>query len=267
MNRGERPLPAELHARLYDLRSISWPGEIDYYLHVAALEGSATRVLEVACGTGRVAIELARGGFAVTGVDVSEEMLAFARAKANDAANPRYVLGDMRTFELDDRFDLALIPAHSFQFMTSADDQDAALRRIHEHLVPGGRLVVHVNHDSLADLAQMDGTERTGDPITELATRSRFRPSYAWTYSHAYQNATLRMAWNELGDENAVVQRWEIDPLVLHVMTAVEMEHALHRAGFESTTVIGSFDGSPFSADSPDMIWSARSGPQVTGQR
>jgi len=202
-----------------------------------------------------------------TGVDVSKEMLAVARAKVGDAANPRFVLGDMRTFELGDSFDLALIPAHSFQFMTNADDQVAALRPSPEHLVSGGRLVVHVNHDSLADLAQMDGTERMDDPITELATGRRYRPSYAWTYDHAYQNATVHMAWYELSDEEAVVQRWDLDPMVLHVITAVEMEHTLHRAGFESTTVIGAFDGSPFSTDSPDMIWSARSAPYATETR
>ena len=261
MNPGGLLSAAELYAGLYDLRPITWPGEIDYYRQLAAQRGPTARVLEVACGTGRVAIELAREGFNLTGVDLSGEMLAVARAKVGVAANPRFVLGDMRTFELGDRFDLALVPAHSFQFMTNADDQVAALRRIAEHLVPGGGLAVHVNHDSLEDLAQMDGTERMDDPIIELATGHRYRLSYAWTYDHAYQNATVRTAWCELGVEEAVVRRWDLDPMELHVITAVEMEHALHRAGFRSTSVIGSFDGSAFSADSSDMIWSARSAP------
>ena len=63
----------------------------------AAQGGSAARVLEVACGTGRVAIELARKGVTLTGVDVSKEMLAVARAKVGDAANPRFVLGPYAT--------------------------------------------------------------------------------------------------------------------------------------------------------------------------
>jgi SAM-dependent methyltransferase len=250
---------AELNAALYDLRGITWSGEMDFYRRHVAQGGSATRVLEVACGTGRVAIELARDGFDVTGFDHSNEMLAVARTKVADTASPRFMFGDMRTFELRERFDIALIPGHSFQFMTNADDQVAALKRIAEHLVPGAPLLIHVSHDSLVDLAEMDGTKQSDDPITNSATGRRYRRDYAWTYDHAYQNATVRVTWSELDDDGAVVDGCDLEPLVLHVITAVEMEHALRRAGFGSAVVVGSFDGAPFRADSTDMIWTAHS--------
>jgi SAM-dependent methyltransferase len=258
MNPPARPTPAELYAHVYDLRGIAWPNELDFYMRLAAEVGPGTRVLEVACGTGRVAHPLARAGVRVTGLDISPEMLAVARATTRDAGNPRFVAGDMRTFELPDRFELAIIPAHSFQSMTSASEQLAALGRIRSHLVTGGRLVVHVNHDSLADLAEMDGVERSGQTITDPITGRRYRSGEVWTYDHAWQNATLRMAWCELDREDAVLARYELAPRVLHVPTAVELEHALRCAGFIEPTVRGGFDGSPFQADSSDMIWIAR---------
>ncbi len=253
-----RPSPEELDAELYDLRPIGWPGELAFYLDAARAAGPRAAVLEVACGTGRVLLELARAGFSVTGVDRSPAALAIARSKLADGLQASLVEGDMRSFDAGGPFDLAIVPAHSFQFMATADDQDRALRRIRDHLRPGGRLVLHVDHDSLASLGAMDGSERLGRPIVQPRGGRRFRPRYAWTYDHAWQNATLRMGWDELDADDSVVGHWELQPMVLHVPSAVELEHALRGAGFEDPEVAGAFDRSPFTAESGDMIWTAR---------
>jgi hypothetical protein len=188
-------------------------------------------------------------------------MLAVARRKAAGAPSPRFVIGDMRTFELGELFDLAIIPAHSFQFMLSAADQVAALRCIRAHLVAGASIAIHVDHDLPAGLVEMDGVEHRGRVISEPATGRRYCARWAWSYDNGFQTATLRTAWIEVGDRDVDLRTWELEAMAFHVTGAVEMEHALLRAGFVEPRVVGAFDGSPLVHASPDMIWTARVAP------
>src|SRR5919107_5348662 len=115
----------------YDWRYSSGTG-VAFYSALAWEAGGP--VLEIACGTGRVAIPIARQGFAVTGLDVVPGMLERARGKA--AGLPiRWVEGDARAFDLgDERFRLIFLTGNAFQaFLTNAD-QEALLGRVRTHL-------------------------------------------------------------------------------------------------------------------------------------
>jgi ubiquinone/menaquinone biosynthesis C-methylase UbiE len=111
-------------ARIYDSVVPDWPGEIAFYeglVAAAAAEGGA--VLEVACGTGRVALRLARPGVRVVGLDRSAAMLAMARQKGAGMPDVRWVEADMRSFDLGESFALAMVPGHAFQHMLTGGDQ------------------------------------------------------------------------------------------------------------------------------------------------
>ena len=96
-----------LHAALYDGLGVGWPGELPFYQDLArASTPRGERVLEVACGTGRVALTLAREGASVTGLGASPDMLTVARRNGRDVPNARWVQADMRAFELGVRFGL-----------------------------------------------------------------------------------------------------------------------------------------------------------------
>src|ERR687889_1150213 len=115
----------------YDWRYSSGTG-VAFYAALARETGGP--VLEIACGTGRVAIPIARQGFAVTGLDVVPGMLERARGKA--AGLPiRWVEGDARDFDLgEERFRLIFLTGNAFQaFLTNAD-QEALLGRVRTHL-------------------------------------------------------------------------------------------------------------------------------------
>src|SRR5829696_4102446 len=117
----------------YDRRDSSDTG-VAFYASLAQETGGP--VLEVACGTGRVAIPIARQGFAVTGLDVIPAMLDRARFKAEAADLPvRWVEGDARSFDLgEERFQLIFLTGNAFQaFLTNAD-QEALLGRVRAHL-------------------------------------------------------------------------------------------------------------------------------------
>jgi SAM-dependent methyltransferase len=249
-----------LYARLYDAGGVGWPGEIAFYRRLAADAGDRPVVLEVACGTGRVANELAAIGARVTGLDRSPAMIAVA-AETHPSPALRWVVADMRAFELAERFDLVLVPGHSFQFMTTSGDRAAALSRMASHLRPGGRVVVHVDHPDQAwldGLPRRSGRSEVGKVREEPGTGARYRSRFSWTYEPSTADATLEMEWELLASDGSVVGRIPMSPMRLHVPTREEMELAFEAAGLRVEALHGGFDETPFSADAPEMIWVAR---------
>ena len=94
-------------------------------------------VLDAGCGTGRIAIELARRGVAVIGVDLDPVMLTQARAKAPDLD---WRLGDLATIELDQRFDCVALAGNVMVYLTPGTEE-ATLSNMARQLKPGGLLV------------------------------------------------------------------------------------------------------------------------------
>lgn len=262
-----------LNAELYDLAVTDWPGEIDFYRALiepiaaaggAAAGGAAARgaVLEVACGTGRVTLQLAQPGLRLVGVDLSAPMLDIARRKSRALDNVRFIQGDMRTFDLGGAFELIIIPGHSFQFMLTPDDQLACLINLKRHLTPGGTLVVHLDHQSVDWLGSLltgqGGVFKAGTTRLHPITGRRYRPSHAWTYEPATQTATVTSVWEELNEEGAVIDRVQRAPMPLHCVFRFEMQHLLARAGFEIHALYGDFFHHALTDQSTDMIWLAK---------
>ncbi len=120
--------------------------ECDLVLEAARrhLGRAPATVLDVGCGTGAHAIELARRGHAVTGVDLSQAMLdrAAQKAAALDAAQrPAFLQGDARSFSTGRTHDLAIMMFAVVGYLTSNDDVLAGLRNIRAHLAPGALFV------------------------------------------------------------------------------------------------------------------------------
>ncbi len=101
------------------------------------------RILDVGCGTGRHAIELARRGYSVTGLDYSESQLARARAKATEAGvEVEFVRADARDFRFDTPFDFVMMICEgAFPLMETDAMNFRILENIARALKPGGKLV------------------------------------------------------------------------------------------------------------------------------
>lgn len=120
-------------------------GEADL---VCALCDEGARVLDAGCGTGRVAVELARRGRVCTGVDNDIDMLARAQAKGGDVT---WVLADLATVRLEVVFDLVVMAGDVLNYVRPGDES-VVVANLARHLVPGGRLVCGA---SLAEPAQL----------------------------------------------------------------------------------------------------------------
>jgi SAM-dependent methyltransferase len=94
-------------------------------------------ILELGCGTGRVALHLAHRGHRVWGLDLAEELVGGFNARAGDLS-ARASRGDGRDFELNRQFGLVLAPMQLLQLFADRDERLACLRRVATHLAPGG---------------------------------------------------------------------------------------------------------------------------------
>lgn len=115
----------DAHAEIYDSNVFTGNtlAEVDFLVeHLGLAPGAA--ILDVGCGTGRHSVELARRGHAVTGLDLSGEMLARARARAEEAGVVvEWVQGDATRFDLGQRFDAAICLCEgAFGLLSAADD-------------------------------------------------------------------------------------------------------------------------------------------------
>ncbi len=229
-------------APFYDLDFQDREDDVLMYRELARRRGAAAAatVLELGCGTGRVAAPLAQSGLEVVGVDVSPAMLEIARERAG-ALPLTLVQGDMRTLELGRRFDLVLVPLGGLQHMRTATDVAAALQTVARHLADDGLAVVDVeapHPDDFAPGAQplvehWTRPWRAGSVTKLVAVESR--PSLGlrrvtWHYDAQPAEGPLRR----------LTARFD-----LRTITAGELELAARLAGLDVAASYGDYDLSP----------------------
>lgn len=252
--RRRAPSAAASLARLYDLDLAGdpgdEPGDLDLYLALAAqVEGP---ILELAVGSGRIAVPLAAAGHAVVGVDRDAAMLARARTAWSAAPKTKgrgsldLVKADLRSVELGARFDLVILALNGLLLMGNANDQQAALAAMARHLRPGhGRAVLDIALPSPDDLAAYDGRlvhewQRTdpesGDRVAKLSA-ARYEPATA-----EVELVTLFDAWPVAGGPLTRAGRTDR----MRLLGAVELTGMAAAAGLRTEQLAGDYGLSPF---------------------
>ena len=138
-------------------------------------------VLDAGCGTGRVAIELARRGLDVTGVDVDASMLRKARAKQPDLP---WMLGDLAGVDLERTFEVVVLAGNVMIFLAPGSEP-RVVANLARHLTPGGALVAGFSLEpGRLDLAAYDAhaVEAGLEPAGRWATWDR-QPFEGGTYA------------------------------------------------------------------------------------
>lgn len=252
---------AERFAALYDLDAPHGPSAaIDWFRAIARRTGGP--ILELGCGTGRVAIPLAQDGHEVVGLDRSQAMLARAEKHARrEDAQLRLVEGDMRSFSFSESFGLIAIPSNTFLLLTP-DERWACLARVREHLAPTGLLAIDAFQPDPERIAGVDGgvreewtrhDEESGREVTKFSsTRSDVdKTSFRW--------------WFEEVDDEGRVRRWQREA-TLHFLYRREAELLIPAAGLDLEALHGDYDGSPVEASSPKLLVIARRRERGTGR-
>ena len=136
---------------------VDYEATVQFYMDILRREGVKPRtVVDLACGTGSVTAILARMGYPVLGVDMSEEMLTEAAMKTMDCdPMPRFVCQKLQQLHLPKAVDMAVCALDSLDYVTDPDDCKEAIRRVYKALNPGGIFIFDVNTPE--KLRAMDG--------------------------------------------------------------------------------------------------------------
>jgi len=224
-------------ARFYDPWSRSVTEDVGFYVDQALASGGS--VVELAVGTGRIAVPIAQAGVSLIGVDSSPGMLAVAR-EAAEIAGVRDLLdlrvGDLREPPVSERVPLVICPFRSLLHMETEEEKLRALRAARTLLESGGRYVFDVFAPSRDDIVETHDRWLEREPgIYERA---------AWDEGSRTLSLSVRS-----GDASVTFG--------LHWLSAPEWLRLLDEAGFEVEALYGWFDSRPYK-DDEDMVFVCR---------
>ena len=232
-------------------RSVHGERDVDKAFYQAVVR-EGTSVLELGCGHGRIAEAMRAEGVQVSGIDLSLNALEEARQRVPDG---HFVAADMRSFQLDARFDRIVCPYNGVYCLLEPADLRAMLRRVHEHLVPGGLFVFDgyaadnfngedEDEDAESEESFVRRVEALGTDwdVYESSTWNRDAQRIDATYVHVPTDGRATQ-------QAAIPQRY-----LLHE----QVESLLSEAGLELLVVHGDFDQSVWDEESPFLIVTAQ---------
>jgi SAM-dependent methyltransferase len=240
--------------------------EIDYFRRFIERDGQPA--LDVACGTGRLLVPYLRAGLDVDGCDVSEDMIALCRERAEREGlsatlfvQPMHELDPPRSYR-------TIVVCGGFAVGSNRTRDVQALGRFYEHLEPGGTLVLDNEvpyadsrqwqrwlRDERTDLprawSEDDGERRRASDGSELALQSRLL-----ALDPLAQHATVEIRARQWRDDQLIAE--EIHPLDLGLYFKNELALMLERAGFEVVAVHGDHKEEPATAEHDFVVFVAR---------
>jgi SAM-dependent methyltransferase len=127
--------------RHYDAKYKEFKADIPFYLRKVKRYGDP--VLELGCGTGRIAIPLAEAGYKVTGLDASQPMLSEARRKSEAAGvQVEWIHADCRQFNLDKKFKIILFPFSGLAHLFDLESVEACFACVRRHMTEHGTFII-----------------------------------------------------------------------------------------------------------------------------
>jgi SAM-dependent methyltransferase len=193
------------------------------------------RILDLPCGQGRHAIELARRGYQVTGVDLSPYMLGVAKQRADAAGvQVRWLTGDMREPLRGERFDLVLNLFTSFGYFDDEADDQKVVAAAAATVAPGGRFLLEVIN---GERVMGNFQEREWFTIGQTAVMERRSLDKG-----ARRMVVERTVSSKDGDDTSVH--------AVRLYRGSEVEAMLKVAGFARIDLYGDWDGAPLTSDS-----------------
>ncbi len=218
--------------------------EVDFFTRSLGLKGGE-KVLDACCGQGRHSLELARRGFSVVGVDLSEALLYVARQRAAQEGLPvQFIQSDVRDLSLPETFDAVLNVFTSFGYLETEDEDRRALARMSRHLKPHGTLIL--------DVMNREWLIRHFVPHDWRAVKE----GWILLEDRSFDLLTSRVEtrWTIIaGDGGRYVRQSSI-----RIYSASELRLMMAEQGLAVEHLYGDYEGSPYQMDSPRLIIIAR---------
>jgi ubiquinone/menaquinone biosynthesis C-methylase UbiE len=221
-------------AIIYDevMRGVDYFTWADYILNLANRFGfDHKRMLDLACGTGSLAMLLSARGVSVMGVDRSRIMLQQAEKKAREKGHKdlNWAQGDLRNFSVDETFPLITCLYDSVNYLLSEEDVASCLNRVFMHLQPGGGFIFDITteYNIIVNFADYTFAENLDDF------------AYIWENRYNIRSKVIRSDVTIFHKDQDVFRRYrEVHEQKIY---PVDRMHALVKsAGFE---ILGTFDG------------------------
>lgn len=223
-----RAQPRDAGLIWHELECGSYTADLGMWEELA--ERSQGPILDLGCGSGRVAIHLARRGHAVVGVDTDPALAAATeRRAAQNSVDARAVVADARTLELDQRFGLVLAPMQLVQMLPGAAARRQMLDVIRRHLLPRGRAALALVEPEvpggspdadpeppLPDVCEVDGWIYSSLPVAILDDGDRI---------------AVRRLRQIVSPEGSLTD--EVDEVVICAIGSDELEAEARGAGLE----------------------------------
>jgi len=213
----------------------------DQVVQIVALSGvTGGAVLDLCCGPGRHAVEFARHGFRVTGVDRSGFLLERARERADAApVLVEWVRDDMREFQRPATFDLACNLFTSFGYFQREEDNLRVLRNVRESLREGGTLVM-----------DMVGKERMLRQGMEARSTSFADGAVLLQQPHVGEDwERMDSEWTLVKDGQSRSYRFEH-----YLYSGQGLQDRLESCGFSHVRLYGDLSGSPYGPDAMRLV-------------
>jgi SAM-dependent methyltransferase len=234
------------------------PSDTGVAFYSALAQEAGGSVLEIACGTGRVSIPIARLGFPTTGMDIVPGMLEQAKRKSA-GLGVRWLEDDARTFDLHEQFHFIFLTGNAFQAFVTNAEQAALLQRARVHLHDEGLFAFETRNPLFPATKPPEGFF----PLLETRTEAEDRPSFLDVAGHEVQESltqvydhvtqilhlTGRKRWHDGEEEQTKITR-----TALRYTFPQELAALLHYNGFRIERQYGDWNYEPLSATSPSII-------------
>ncbi len=233
-------------ANFYDLIYSDYAEDIRFYVEEA--KKAKGRVLEIACGTGRIYLEMLREGVDAYGIDVSKNMINYLEDKAEKLdLKPKVKKADMKYFRFKYRFSLVTIPFRSFLHNLTTKEQLQTLECVRKHLKKDGKLILNFfypDHELITKTYGKNVRRTINSDGTKyvLLNRSYFLDeSDQIVVSHHTLKNNKKIVWS--------------DKLRLALVYKREFELLLRLAGFSRWKLYGGFNYEPHESYKQEMVW------------
>lgn len=237
-------------ALLYDAEDKQSQDDLPFYL--AAAVSARGPVLELACGTGRLSLPLAKAGIDLTALDISVPMLNRAREKAARAGlKINFVSGDARKFKFKKKFRLIFIPFNSMQHLADRKSLESFFASVKNHLAPGGKFILDVfnphpgylvrdTEELLPVFCYKDPRDPKGEEQILVEEQ----------YSYDRGSQVSRIVWHYKRGRTLFASK----KLNMRCFFPQELDALLHYNGFKILAKYGAFDRSRFTGESSKQI-------------